>query len=99
MSPLDRQIPPSGEEIHIPGGSLQPVLLTVGITMTLLGVTLGAILWITGAVLTIGILAWWIVEAKREYDELPAEHHPAVQETVPREQDRPHGASEQSAAV
>ena len=32
MSPLDPEIPPAGEEIHLPGGSLQPVLLTVGIT-------------------------------------------------------------------
>ena len=37
MSPLDRPVPPAGEDIHIPGPSIQPLLLTVGITATLLG--------------------------------------------------------------
>ena len=32
MSPLDRPVPPAGEDIHIPGPSIQPLLLTVGIT-------------------------------------------------------------------
>ena len=99
MSPLDRPIPPAGEEIHIPGGSLQPILLTAGITVTLLGVTMGPVLWIPGLVFTLAILAWWIVDAVREYDELPADHHPATSETVPREQDRAHPASETSGSV
>ena len=30
MSPLDRPVPPAGEEIHIPGPSIQPVLLAAG---------------------------------------------------------------------
>ena len=99
MSPLDRQVPPTGEEIHIPGGSLQPILLAVGITVTLLGITTTWILLVAGGLLTVGTLFTWIRDARAEYDELPADHHPATQETVPREQDRPHGASEQSAAV
>ena len=37
MSELEKQIPPAGEEIHLPEGSLQPLLLTVGITALLLG--------------------------------------------------------------
>ncbi len=35
MSQLEKPVPPAGEEIHLPGGSLQPLLLTVGITMAL----------------------------------------------------------------
>ena len=97
--PLDQQVPPTGEEIHIPGGSLQPILLTVGITVVLLGVTTTWILLVAGGLLTVGTLFVWIRDARREYDELPAEHHVVAQETVPREQDRAHGASEQSAAV
>ena len=27
MSPLDPEVPPAGEEIHLPGGSIQPLLL------------------------------------------------------------------------
>ena len=97
--PLDPPVPPAGEEIHIPGGSRQPILLTVGITVILIGVTTSWVLLVAGGLLTVGTLFVWIREARHEFDELPAEHHPVAQETVPREQDRVHGASEQSAAV
>ena len=33
MSPVDRPVPPAGEEIHLPGGSAQPLLLAIGITV------------------------------------------------------------------
>jgi hypothetical protein len=76
MSPIDRPVPPAGEDIHIPGPSIQPLLLTAGITATLLGVTiLFPVLLIIGLVLTIWVLVVWIRGARREFDELPAEHH------------------------
>lgn len=75
MSPLERQVPPAGEEIHLPGPSLQPLLLTVGITAALLGVTIFfPVLLIAGALLTLGVLIVWIRGARREFEELPAEH-------------------------
>ena len=75
MSPLDRPVPPAGEELHIPGGSIQPLLLTVGITMALLGVTISVILLVAGLVLTVVVLVAWIREARAEYDHLPLDHH------------------------
>jgi Na+-transporting methylmalonyl-CoA/oxaloacetate decarboxylase gamma subunit len=76
MSPLDRPVPPAGEDIHIPGPSLHPLLLTAGITASLLGVTIFfPVLLIIGLVLTIWVLVAWIRGARREFDELPAEHH------------------------
>ena len=75
MSPLDRPVPPAGEDIHIPGPSIQPLLLTVGITATLLGVTISWFLLIAGGLLTVGVLIAWIGGARREFEELPAEHH------------------------
>ena len=75
MSPLDRPVPPSGEDIHIPGPSIQPLLLTVGITMALLGVTISTVLLIAGLVLTAAVLFAWIRGARREFEELPADHH------------------------
>ncbi len=82
MSPLDRPVPPAGEDIHIPGPSIQPVLLAVGITATLLGVTIfRPVLLIVGLVLTIAVLVVWIRGARREFDELPADHHPGTHET------------------
>jgi hypothetical protein len=74
VSPLDRPTPPAGEEIHLPGGSLQPVLLTLGITVTLIGVTLSIVLVIAGAVLSVAVIARWIADARRELEHLPLEH-------------------------
>jgi hypothetical protein len=75
MSPLDRDVPPAGEEIHLPPGSLQPLLLTVGITAFLIGLTTWTILLIAGLVLTVVVLIRWIMDARAEYDSLPVHHH------------------------
>jgi hypothetical protein len=90
MSPLDRPVPPSGEEIHIPGPSAQPLLLTLGITIALLGVTLGPLIWVPGVVLTVVVLAAWIRDAVREYEHLPLEHHVEAHDTTPDPAARPH---------
>ena len=74
MSPLDRPVPPAGEELHIPGGSIQPLLLTLGITVALLGVTMSPILLIGGLVLVVAVLFAWIREARAEYEHLPLDH-------------------------
>ena len=39
MSPLDPPVPPAGEDVHIPGPSVQPLLLTIGVLVA----------WIRGA--------------------------------------------------
>ena len=83
MSPLDRPVPPTGEEIHIPGASAHPILLTIGITVALLGVTMGPIIWVPGVLLTLAVLFLWIREARHEYEHLPLEHHVETQETQP----------------
>ncbi|QEC49908.1 hypothetical protein FSW04_21630 [Baekduia soli] len=74
MSGLDPELPPVGEEIHLPGGSLQPLLLTVGITIALIGVTTSLILVIAGGVLALWTLIRWIVDARHEMAELPVHH-------------------------
>ena len=95
MSPLDRPVPPAGEEIHIPGGSLQPLLLTIGITVALLGVTLEPLLLtLPAGIFTLVVLIAWIRDARREYAELPLDHHPVVADTVPSPQNRPERPAE-----
>ena len=74
MSPLDPEIPPVGEEIHLPGASIQPFLLTIGITCFIVGLTWKTWLLIFGAALAIIVIAFWIRDARRELDELPLEH-------------------------
>jgi hypothetical protein len=74
MSPLDPEVPPAGEELHLPGGSIQPVLLTFGITVAIVGVTTNVFLVIAGALLSIGVIVAWIRDTRRDIDELPLEH-------------------------
>lgn len=74
MSAEESNIPPAGEDIHLPGGSIQPLLLTVGITLALIGVTWKWWALVAGGLLTVGVLIVWIRDAIDEYRHLPLEH-------------------------
>src|SRR6185437_6959024 len=39
VTPLEPETPPAGEEIHLPGPSILPVLTALGITLLLIGLT------------------------------------------------------------
>jgi hypothetical protein len=71
VSPIDPQVPPPGEEIHLPEGSIQPFLLTIFITVALIGVTTSVVLVIAGGIGTVWVTARWIADARREMSELP----------------------------
>jgi hypothetical protein len=71
VSALEPDTPPPGEEIHLPGASLQPVLLAFGITVALVGVTLGRFLLVAGLVLTVAVIVRWIGDTRREMRALP----------------------------
>jgi hypothetical protein len=70
----DPDLPPVGEEIHLPGGSIQPLLLTVGITMALVGVTTSWFITGAGGILTVWVLLRWIADTRRDIAELPIHH-------------------------
>ena len=71
----ERQIPEVGEEIHLPGPSAQPLLLAVGTTIMLLGVTQPKpIFFIIGFVVFSLTLFAWIRDAVIEFKALP-DHH------------------------
>jgi len=72
---VDPEVPPPGEEIHLPGGTFLPLFLTIGITMVLIGLTTTWFLVIVGGIITLWVLIRWVMDARREYDELPLEHH------------------------
>ena len=71
MSPLDPDVPSSGEEIHLPGPSLQPILLAFSLTLTLLGVTIGLPVIIAGLVMSIWVMVRWIADTRRDINALP----------------------------
>lgn len=73
-SPLERPAPPAGEEVHLPGGSLHPILLTLGLTVALVGVTVSIVLVVVGTLLSLVVIFQWIAGARREMDSLPVDH-------------------------
>ncbi len=70
-APLEREVAPAGEEIHLPGPSTDPILLTVGITIALVGVATSLLMVIAGGLLSLVIIVRWIAGARRDIDELP----------------------------
>jgi hypothetical protein len=71
VSPLDPPVAPVGEEIHLPGPSLQPLLLAVGITFALLGITMGRFLLFSGLILSVWVIIRWIADTRRDISHLP----------------------------
>ena len=75
MSPLDPDVPPAGEEIHLPGPSIDPVLLAFGITLSVVGTTIFIGFTIAGVILSLGVAFRWIRGAREDIDELPLDSH------------------------
>jgi uncharacterized membrane protein len=75
MSAQEEQAPPPGEEIHLPGPSLVPFLNAVGLSLTIVGITTFRIFSVAGILLFLFTLLRWIRDVRRDFDELPLEHH------------------------
>jgi hypothetical protein len=75
MTPLEPEVPPAGEEIHLPGPSVLPVLTAVGITLILVGITTFVELTVIGAVLMLYCVIRWLKETRHDIDELPLDAH------------------------
>jgi hypothetical protein len=71
VSPLDPDVPPVGEEIHLPEPTVVPVLTAIGITLTLIGFTTYIELTIAGGLLTVGCVIAWIRRTRADVDKLP----------------------------
>ena len=72
--PSHQHAPPVGEEVHLPGPSLIPFLSAIGITLMVIGTTLGLLLVIAGALIFIGTTIRWIRDTRRDISELPESH-------------------------
>jgi hypothetical protein len=71
MTPVEPDVPPAGEEIHLPEPSILPMLLAVGITIALVGVTISPILIVIGVCISVPVLYKWIRSARAEFHHLP----------------------------
>ena len=74
MSEQEQEAPPAGEKIRLPAGSLQPVLIAVGLSLLLLGVLGMWYLSVIGLLLMVAAIYGWIRDAVREHGELPSGH-------------------------
>jgi O-antigen ligase len=66
---------PAGEQIHLPEPSLLPVLNAVGISIAIIGIPISPILIVPGLALFLVTAAIWIGSARREFEDLPLDHH------------------------
>jgi hypothetical protein len=75
VSSVEPNPPPVGEQIHLPGPSLIPLLSAIGITLIVIGTTLTLILSIVGLIIFLVTTVIWIRDTRRDISELPEEHH------------------------
>lgn len=66
--------PPAGEEIHLPGASLLPLIMAVGITLVVIGTTVNLLFSAVGLVIFLITLVRWVRSTRRDIGELPEEH-------------------------
>lgn len=66
--------PSAGEEIHLPGPSILPLICAIGITFMVIGTTLGYYLSAIGFVIFVPTVVRWVRDTRRDVASLP-EHH------------------------
>jgi hypothetical protein len=74
MSGLDAETPPTGEQLHMPRPSLLPLLAAVGITLAIVGVTIGWAFTVIGLLILLPVVVRWIRSARDDIAELPPGH-------------------------
>ena len=66
--------PPAGEEVHLPGPSILPLLAAIALTLVVVGTTISLIISIVGLVALVVIVWLWVRDTRRDVAELPEEH-------------------------
>jgi len=74
MSAFDDEAPPVGEELHLPGPSLVPLVNAAGLTLSIVGITTYWEISVAGAILFLFTLVRWLRDVRRDFQELPLEH-------------------------
>jgi type IV secretory pathway TrbD component len=75
MTEYEDDVPPAGEDIHLPGPSILPLLSGVAITCMIIGLTISMWFSIFGVVLFVITTVIWVRDTRRDIDALPEEHH------------------------
>ena len=77
MSGLDPELPPVGEEIHLPGPSKLPILTAFATMLLVVGITTIPVISVFGGLMLIVCIVLWVKDTHRETNELPLDggHH------------------------
>ena len=75
MSEAEQDTPPVGEEIHLPGPTILPVVCAAAITLVVIGTTINWLFSIIGLIVFLVTVTLWIRDTRRDISELPEEHH------------------------
>jgi hypothetical protein len=73
-SEIEQDAPPVGEEIHLPGPTLIPIVSALGISLMVVSTTLGLVFLIPGAILFLITTVLWLRDTRRAISELPEDH-------------------------
>ena len=68
------EVPPVGEEIHLPEPSLIPILSALGVTLAVVGLVLSWAITAVGLIIVVLTTIRWIRDTRRDIEELPLEH-------------------------
>jgi hypothetical protein len=66
--------PPTGEEVHLPGPTILPLVTAIGITFMVIGTTLTWIISAIGFVILVIAVVRWIRDTRRDIAALPEQH-------------------------
>jgi hypothetical protein len=74
-TPPATDVPPVSEEVHLPQNTILPLILTVGITLVLIGLTTWIGFTIAGGLITLWSTVRWIRDTRRDIADLPPDAH------------------------
>ena len=73
--PLERPaVPPASEHLHLPGPSYQPVAVSIGSMIAIVGVVVSLPIAAVGLLITFVAIMLWVRDAREELSSLPFEH-------------------------
>jgi type IV secretory pathway TrbD component len=71
----DPEVPPAGEQIHMPRPSILPLINAVGLAIAIVSLTLSWYLVAFGLIIFLVTAIRWIADVRRDIEDLPLEHH------------------------
>ena len=67
-------VPPASEHLHLPGPSYQPVAVSIGSMIAIVGVVVSLPVAAVGLLITFVAIMLWVRDAREELGSLPFEH-------------------------